>query len=78
MQGAGRDLGQLRVPQVPPPVLRERRGVGAQGVGERGDGVDGGEGAARAGGPGAAAAQLAPGQGVRGDCVVYAQPGWSP
>lgn len=74
MQGPGRDLGQLRLPEIPAPMLRKRRGVGAEGERERGVGVAGDQGAARAGGPGAAPAQLAAGQGVRGDRVVDAQP----
>jgi hypothetical protein len=74
VQGAGRHLRQLRLPQIPAPVLRERRGVGAQGECECDRGVVGRQGAARARGPGAAPAQLAPGQGVRGDRIVDAQP----
>ena len=75
MQSPGRDLRQRVVPQVPAPVLRERGGLGAQGVGQRRGGRGGDQGPARAGGPGAAAAQLEARQGVRGGRVVDAQPG---
>ena len=74
MQGSGRHIRQRRVPQVPAPMLRERGGLGAQGVSQRRGGRGGDQGPARPARPGAAVAQLEARQSVRGDCVVNAQP----
>ena len=74
MQSARRDLWQLRVPQVPLPVLRKRRRLGAQGVGQRHRRRRPHQRAARARGPGATAAQLEAGQGLQRDRLLNAQP----
>ena len=75
VQSARRDFGQLRVPQVPVPVLRERGGLGAQGVGQCRGCLDPDQGAARSGRPRPTTAQLQAGQGLQRDRVVHAQSG---
>lgn len=74
MQGPRRHLRQLCVPKVPLPMLRKRRRLGAQGVGQRRRRVEPDQGAARARGPGATAAEFQARQGLQRDRLLHAQP----
>ena len=74
MQSPRRNLRQRSLPKVLAPMLRERGGLGAQGGGQHHSCRRCDQGSARAGGQGAAAAQLEARQGVWGDSFVDAQP----